>query len=395
VCVLAKHFSLRNLDLAEDVVQATLLEALRAWQTRGVPDNPAAWVRQVAKNKLLDHLRHERVISQKADQLAELEGAKDTIDDGFLDSEIEDGQLRMMFVCCVPELEAVDRLALALKTLCGFNFVEIGRALQLNPETVKKRLQRAKAHLQEFNLALDVPLPHELERRLAGVHAVLYLLFNEGYLSTANDQTIRLDLCDEAIRLATLLADHPRYHRPSSDALLALFLFHRARFDSRIDDAGRIVLLGDQDRRTWDKSVMNMAFDRLDRAARGTRLSRYHVEAGVAYEHGRASSLATTNWDRIIQLYDLLINFEPTPTLQLNRAIALAERDGPSAGLNAMQAEQLEASLGQHHLYHATVGELLRRLGESSLAKEAFQRALNCSPSPAEKLLLSQKINTV
>jgi predicted RNA polymerase sigma factor len=223
------------------------------------------------------------------------------------------------------------------------------------------------------------------------VHCVLYLLFNEGYLSTADDHSIRRDLCDEAIRLTTLLADHPRYSRPSSDALLALMLFHAARFDARIDDAGRIVLLGDQDRATWDAAMIQAASARLDRSAHGTVISRYHLEAGIAREHCQAPSLATTNWDMVIRLYDLLVAAVPTPILQLNRAIAIAERDGPTAGLTAIQEAQLETTLAGHHLVHATIGELHRRTGDEARAVEAFDRALSCSPSPAERQMLLAK----
>jgi RNA polymerase sigma factor (sigma-70 family) len=389
--VLAKHFSLRNLDLAEDVVQATLMDALRVWRTHGVPDNPTAWVRRVAKNKLLDVLRHDRMATSHANRIGKNELSMETIDDSFLDSEIADSQLRMMFVCCSPQLADEDRIAMALKTLCGFGTEEIARALLITSEAAKKRLQRAKAQLAEADVSLELPDPAELERRLAGVYRILYLLFNEGYLSTSNDDSIRRELCEEAIRLTTLLADHPRYSRPSSDALLALMLFHAARFDSRIDEAGRIVLLGDQDRTTWDQEMIELATARLDRSARGTVISRYHLEAGIAYEHCRATSLAATNWDAVIQLYDALIGAGVTAVLQLNRVIAIAQRDGPTAGLKAIRDDSLESTLVRHHLLHATVGELHRRCGNLVFAAEAIDRALACSPSPAERQILMTK----
>lgn len=392
--VLAKLFSLRNLDLAEDVVQATLMDALRVWRTRGVPDNPTAWVRRVAKNKLLDLIRHDRMATSHAPHIGKEELTITAIDDSFVDSEIADSQLRMMFVCCDPRLADEDRVALALKTLCGFGLEEIARALLISGEAAKKRLQRAKAMLADAGVSLEVPPASELEKRLAGVHRVLYLLFNEGYLSTSDDQAIRRDLCDEAIRLSTFLTDHPRYGRPSSDALLALMLFHAARFDARVDEAGRIVLLGDQDRSTWDVAMIEMATRRLDRSARGTVISRYHLEAGIAYEHCRAVSLQATNWNAVIQLYEALIAAVPSAMYQLNRAIALAERDGPTAGLAAIRMAELEKQLIGHHLLHATMGELHRRNGDDSKAIAAYDRALSCSPSPAERTMLMAKRKT-
>jgi RNA polymerase sigma-70 factor (ECF subfamily) len=236
VSVLTRIFGWRHFDLVEDMVQATLLDALQAWQVRGVPDNPSGWVHRIAKNKILDALRRDQIGRRVLGEWAAGRPThEEALDDLFFDSEIEDSQLRMMFACCHPHLARENQLALTLKALCGFGNAEIARALLVTEETVKKRLQRATRDLVEQQIALDPPAAGELAGRLDSVHRVLYLLFNEGYSSSEGDTAIRADLCEEAARLSHLLCCHPRFRTPAADALLALMLFHAARLESRLD----------------------------------------------------------------------------------------------------------------------------------------------------------------
>ncbi|HMF12367.1 MAG TPA: sigma-70 family RNA polymerase sigma factor, partial [Gemmataceae bacterium] len=252
VSVLTRIFGWRHYDLVEDTVQATLLDALEAWRIRGVPDNPSAWVHRVAKNKILDSLRRDRICERVLGELASTRPTNEEgLDNLFFDSEIEDSQLRMMFACCHPHLARENQLALTLKALGGFSNAEIARALLVGEDTIKKRLQRATRDLIDHDVALDPPAAGELSQRLDSVHQVLYLLFNEGYSSSEGESAIRTDLCEEAARLCHLLSSHPRFRTPSTHALMALMLFHAARLESRLDQRGSVLLLEEQDRGQW------------------------------------------------------------------------------------------------------------------------------------------------
>src|SRR6516225_6425887 len=271
VAVLTRIFGWRNFDLVEDMVQATLVDALQSWEVRGVPDNPSAWVHRIAKNKIIDALRRDKVGQRVLGEWAELRSptlANHLANDGgldelSLDSEIEDSQLRMMFACCHPHLARENQLALTLKALCGFGNAEIARALLVGEETVKKRLQRATRDLIDRQIALDPPAQSELPERLDSVHQVLYLLFNEGYSSSEGETAIRADLCEEAARLCHLLCSHPRFRTPATDALMALMLFHAARLDSRLDSHGAVLLMEEQDRGQWDRRLIRRAQEYL------------------------------------------------------------------------------------------------------------------------------------
>jgi RNA polymerase sigma factor (sigma-70 family) len=253
VSVLTRIVGWRHFDLVEDMVQATLLDALEAWRIRGVPDNPSGWVHRIAKNKILDALRRDQIGERVLGKWAAARATgEDELDELFFDSEIEDSQLRMMFACCHPHLARENQLALTLKALCGFGNAEIARALLVGEETVKKRLQRATRDLIEHEIALDPPAAGEFAGRLDSVHQVLYLLFNEGYSSSEGETAIRADLCEEAARLCHLLCSYPRFRTPATHALMALMLFHAARLESRLDHRGSVLLLEEQDRGKWD-----------------------------------------------------------------------------------------------------------------------------------------------
>jgi RNA polymerase sigma-70 factor (ECF subfamily) len=393
VSVLTRIFGWRHFDLVEDMVQATLLDALEAWRVRGAPDNPSGWVHRVAKNKVLDALRRDQ-ISQHA--LGEWATARPTHEEGldelFFDSEIEDSQLRMMFACCHPHLARENQLALTLKALCGFGNGEIARALLVGEETVKKRLQRATRDLIDHQIALDPPPADELARRLDSVHQVLYLLFNEGYSSSEGETAIRADLCEEAARLCHLLCCHRRFRTPAADALLALMLFHAARLGSRLDQGGSVLLLEEQDRGKWDQRLIRRAQEFLARSAEGTVISPFHLEAAIASHHCRAKSFAETDWPAILRLYDALLAQQASPVYLLNRAIVVAQIDCPRAGIRALEEAGRDPALRHYHLFDATLGELYRRAGELARARQHFEAARQKTASPFDHELLDRRL---
>ena len=393
VSVLTRVFGWRNFDLVEETVQATLILALQSWQTRGVPKNPSGWIHRVAKNKILDALRRDEIRQRVTREWAHGRASQESgIDDLFQESEIEDSQLRMIFACCHPILARENQIALTLKTLCGFGDSEIARALLANQETIKKRLQRAKQELIDRQVSLDPPTAEELAERLDVVHQVLYLIFNEGYSSSRGEQAIRIDLCEEAARLCYLLCGHERCRTPSTFALMALMLFHAARLEARLDAQGGVLLIEDQDRNKWDRRLIQRAEQFLDQSAEGTVVTPYHLEAGIALHHCRASSFAETNWPAIRRLYDALIRMYPSPIYLLNRAIVVAEIDGPHAGIEALKSAAEDESLSRYHLLDATLGELYRRAGDLPQARQYFEAAKQKTASPCDHELIDRRL---
>jgi RNA polymerase sigma-70 factor (ECF subfamily) len=393
VAVLTRIFGWRKFDLVEEMVQATLLDALQSWQVRGVPDNPAGWIHRVAKNKILDALRREAIGRRVTRNYALMRPANTAgLDALFLDSEIADSQLRMMFACCHPHLARENQLALTLKALCGFGNAEIARALLIAEETVKKRLQRATRDLVKRQVALDAPAADELLARLDVVHQVLYLLFNEGYSTSTGEAAIRADLCEEAARLCHLLCEHPPCATPATHALMALMLFHAARLDARIDDRGSILLIAEQDRDRWDRRLITRAKEYLDLSATGTIVSPFHLEAGIALHHCCARSYAETDWPAILRLYDALLTLHPSAVYVLNRAIVVAEIDGPEAGIRALEEAGQDAALNYYHLYDATLGELHRRAGDLGRARAYLESARRKTRSPSDRAIIDRRL---
>jgi RNA polymerase sigma-70 factor (ECF subfamily) len=394
VSVLTRLFGWRHFDLVEDMVQATLLDALESWRVRGVPDNPSGWVHRIAKNKVLDALRRDR-IGQRV--LGEWAAARPTHEEGldalFFEAEVEDSQLRMMFACCHPHLARENQLALTLKALCGFGNAEIARALLVGEEAVKKRLQRATRDLIEHHVALEPPAAGELARRLGGVHQVLYLLFNEGYSSSEGDTAIRADLCEEAARLCHLLCSHPRFGTPATHALMALMLFHAARLESRLDQRGSVLLLEEQDRAKWDRRLIRRAREFLARSAEGTVISAFHLEAAIACHHCTAESYAATDWPAILRLYDALLSLHRSPVYLLNRAVVVAQIDGPRAGIRALDEAGRDPALRHYHLFDATLGEFYRRAGDLTRARQHLESARQKTNSPFDRELIDRRLS--
>jgi RNA polymerase sigma-70 factor (ECF subfamily) len=393
VSVLTRLFGWRHFDLVEDMVQATLMDALEAWRLRGVPDNPSGWVHRVARNKILDVLRREQA-GQRV--LGEWAAARPTHEEGldalFFDTEIEDSQLRMMFACCHPHLARENQLALTLKALCGFGNAEIARALLVGEETVKKRLQRATRDLIDHQIALDAPAASELAPRLDSVHQVLYLLFNEGYSSSDGEVAIRADLCEEAARLCYLLCSDPLFRTPATHALMALMLFHAARLEARLDQRGSILLMEEQDRSRWDQGLIRRAQEFLDQSAEGTVISAFHLEAGIAHLHCTATSYAATDWPAILRLYDALLTIHRSPVYLLNRAIVVAQIDGPHAGIRALAEAGQDLALRHYHLFDATLGEFYRRAGDFPRARQSLETARQKTTSPFDRELIDRRL---
>ncbi len=394
VASLVRFFGLRHFDLVEDMVQAALVEALDAWKIQGVPVQPAAWIYRVAKNRVLDALRRDANFQNKAAEYA-LQGTssgKLQIDELFDESQLQDSQLRMIFACCHPALKPEDAIPLTLKSLCGFNEQEIAQGMLLESETVRKRIYRTKQLLIEQQVSLDLPTARQLPARLHFVHNVLYLMFNEGYLSTNSDRAIRSDVCEEAARLCHLLTEHPNCSTRNTFALLALMLFHASRFDSRIDSQGGLVLLEDQDRQKWDQRMMSRAMDYLNHTSDEGAASVYHYEAAIAMHHCRARTFAQTDWAAIVNLYDCLVESADSPIYQLNRAIAIGQRDGPDAALALLNKIANEPTLAKSPLLDATFGELYRMQGDTNRAIAFFRKASNKARSSHDRELIDRRI---
>jgi RNA polymerase sigma factor (sigma-70 family) len=391
VSVLSRRFGVQRLELCEDAAQTALLRAVRAWPEQGVPDNKGGWLYRVALNEVLGSLRREKrteLSAVEVERVAE-EGQEEQV---YLESEIKDDQLSLLFVCADPAIARESQIVLALKTLCGFSTGEIALRLFQSEDAIHKRLQRARASLRGKSAELEAAGGPELESRLPAVLQMLYLLFTEGYSSAQPDTLIRRELCDEALRLGLLLAEHPVTAAPETDALLALMYLDAARFAARVDGAGGLLLLEEQDRSLWDRALIQLGLSFLERAARGERLSRYHLEAGIAVEHCLAPSFAETRWSEIVRLYELLDRVAPSPLNALNRAIALAEWQGPEAGLVLLEALRPPAWLVGYYLWDATLGELYRRRGDRERALSHLTRALDTAPTQAEKTLIQRRI---
>jgi len=393
VAVLTRFFGFRNFDLVEEMVQSALLEALQSWRVRGVPANPSAWVHKVAKNKILDALRRDDLGRRVCEEWAVSRPSGSAgLDDLFLDTAIEDSQLRMIFACCHPVLARENQLALTLKTLCGFGVPEIARALLINEETVKKRLQRATRELATNHVSLEPPDATQLIERLDAVHQVLYLIFNEGYSSTKGESAIRADLCEDAAYLCHLLCSHPRCSTSTTRALMALMLFHAARLEARLDEQGSILLMEDQDRTKWDERLIRRARDFLDQSAEGTTVSPFHLEAGISLYHCSAKCYSETDWPAILRLYDALLTLHRSPVYLLNRAIVIAEIEGPCAGIRALRETEQESALRHYHLFDATLGELYRRSGDMERARQYLEAARRKTASPHDQAIIDHRL---
>lgn len=394
VATLTGIFGVEHLNLAEDVVQEALARALQTWPFYGVPQNPAAWIMRASRNLALDVVRRQKVFREKEAEIVRLMDRPDAAPDQtvVLEEEIADDRLRMMFVCCHPVVPAEAQAALALNTLCGFSVTEISHAFLTTDAAIAKRLTRAKQKIREERIAFEIPAGEELARRLESVLHTLYLLFNEGYKASTGEKLVREEICQEAIRLAGLLARHPSGNRPQTHALVALMLLNAARLPARVDEQGNLLRLQEQDRTKWDQAMIARGMFHFGQSAAGNELTEYHLQAGIAACHCTARDYESTDWRQILALYDRLVQLDDSPIVALNRAIVLANIQGPQAGIDAIASINKRAKLKSYYLLYAALGEFEERLNHLPAAAAHFRRALELAELSSERAFLARRL---
>jgi RNA polymerase sigma-70 factor (ECF subfamily) len=382
---------LGDFDLAEEAVQEAFVVALERWPRLGIPDNPGAWITTTARNKAIDRIRRERRLEEKREALARLEALRPT-EESVDTPTIGDDRLRLIFTCCHPALATEAQVALTLRTLAGLRTPEIARAFLVPEATMSQRLVRAKKKIKAARIPYRVPPDHDLPERLRSVLAVLYLVFNEGYAASAGDALVRRELCAEAIRLGRVLTELMP-DEPEVLGLLALMLLQDSRREARVSPAGELILLEDQDRTRWDRAEIEEGMALLDRAFRMGVPGPYQLQAAIAANHARATRPEDTDWRRIATLYERLAAFQPSPVVELNRAVAVAMAYGPERGLELIEgvAEALDRYL---HL-HSARADLLRRLGRRDEAAAAYRRALDLAGNDVERRFLERRLAEV
>ncbi len=394
VAILTRIFGIEHLNLAEDVVQEALARALQTWPFYGVPKNPSAWIMRASRNLALDVVRRRKVFQNKQAEISRLmdrDGA--TPDEAiFSEDEISDDRLRLMFVCCHPAIPAEAQVALALKTLCGFSVAEIGHAFLTTEAAIAKRLTRAKQKIHQARIPFEIPAGGELGQRLDSVLQSLYLLFNEGYKASSGDNLVREELCEEAIRLAELLVAHPAGNQPETHALLALMLLNAARNPTRLDTGGNLLRLQEQDRTRWDKSMIARGMFHFAQSAAGNELSEYHLQSGIAACHCAAKDYESTDWHQILSLYDRLIEFDQSPVVALNRAVAIANIRGAKAGLQAVRRIRNLNKLSSYYLLYAVLGEFEMQSGNPQAAAEQFRKSFELAETKSERAFLLKRL---
>jgi RNA polymerase sigma factor (sigma-70 family) len=395
---LTRLFGTHNLALVEDVVQDAFLRALETWKLRGVPPNPSAWLMTTARNRALDVIRRERTARTFAPELTRLLETEwatvAVVDEAFSGDVVLGEQLRMMFSCCDPALPEPAQIALMLNILCGFGAGEIAEAFLESRAAVEKRIVRGKRVLAESTRLFDLS-DADRAPRLAAVHRALYLLFNEGYHGSSAQAAVRGELCDEAMRLAALLREQPATRTPATLALSALMALHAARLSSRLDDAGELQSLGHQDRGSWNRDLIEQGRALLEESASGSDVSSYHLEGAIAAVHAESASTARTDWDAIVRLYDQLMRVAPSVVVALNRAIAIAQRDGPDRGIEEIGRIEDRERLSSYPFLSAALGELERRRGNEAAASEHFARAVTLARTDAERKYLRRQVEAV
>jgi RNA polymerase sigma factor (sigma-70 family) len=396
VSILIRIFGVDHLQLAEDVVQEALVRALQTWPYYGIPKNPAAWLMQTAKHLALDLVRREKLFRDKLPQITgslELSLKESNAENTpQFSEEIRDGRLRLIFTCCHPAIPGEAQSALALKTLCGFSPAEIASAFLTSEAAITKRLTRARRRIRELQVPFEIPAGEELSARLDGVLQTLYLLFNEGYKASSGDTLVRVELCLEAIRLGVLLAEHPVVGQPRTHALVALMLLNSARLSSRTSPEGDLLLLKEQDRAHWDREMIRRGLAQLNQAASGDELSEYHLQAGIAACHCLAPGYQSTDWQKILSLYDCWMKINESPVVALNRAIAVANLKGPQAGLKAISEIRHRKHLESYYLLYAVWAEFEAQLGNFGSAAEHLRKSLSLTDLKSERAFLSKKV---
>ena len=392
VAYLTRMLGPEHLDLAEEVTQEALLKALQNWPYTGIPNNPAGWLFRVARNSALDAIRHRTLTGEKSAELsAEHFRHAATPDDAELEERFRDDELRMVLMCCHPTLPQDARVALSLKTTGGFSVREIARAFLADEATIAQRLVRAKRQIRQSGIRFELPAGEDLDVRLDSALEVIYLMFNEGYAAQSGEDLVRQDLCGEALRLGRLLATSS-VSTPQVHALVALMAFQAARLPARVDAAGELVVLEDQDRRQWDRGLIALGFHHFEMCAEGTSVTSYHVQAAIAATHARAEQGRATDWEQILELYDQLLQLSPSPVVELNRAVVVAKVNGPEAALAVLRQLEGNRALRNYYLLPAVQGQLLLEIGDKAGASEYLGRALDCPCSEPERRFLRRKL---
>lgn len=388
VSVLCKHIGFERLEIAEEIASETFLTATETWGVKGNPQNPTAWLYAVAKNKVKNYLQRNSVFQNKI--LPELTKSQSESFEPEIDlspENIYDSQLRMMFTICHPSISPEAQVGLSLRILCGFGIEEISDAFLTNKETINKRLFRAKEKLREEKIRIELPESEEIEGRLGSVLSTIYLLFNEGYHSISQNKTLRKDLCLEAIRLCSMLVENTVTDKPQVYALLALMCFHTSRFEARQDEKGEQILYQDQDTNLWNYDLMAKGEIFLNKAASGTMLTKYHLEAGIAYWHTQKED-TKEKWENILQLYNRLLQLQYSPIAALNRTYALSKTNSKEEAI--IEAEKL--NLTENHFYFALLGELYLDIDRSK-SEENFRKALSLAKTSHDKSSIQKKID--
>lgn len=391
VCVLSSHFGLKHIEIAEDIVSDTFLSATEAWAINGIPDNPVAWLYSVAKNKIKNHFKHSDLFKQKISPELMYQGQtfKDCSEVDLSEKNISDSQLAMIFTVCNPVNSNEVQIALALNLLCGFGAGEIADAFLTTRDIVYKRILRAKEKLKEIDLKIEQPTAKEVIERLDNVLKTIYLLFSEGYYSTSQNIVLRKDLCAEAMRLCYMLIENQATNLPKTNALLALMCFHTSRFEARTNENGEMVLYQDQDESLWNKELIEQGAYFLSKASSGDSLSKYHLEAGIAYWHTQKKD-SIEKWEHILELYNNLLILEYSPIAALNRTFVLSKTKGKETAI----AEAEKLNLADNHFYYSLLGDLYMGVDHKK-ALQNFQKALELAKSPADKAIITKNMKRV
>ena len=397
ISVLTKVFGFANLDLVEDVVQDSLVEAIKIWTYEGVPNDPAAWLYRVAKNKALNIVNREKYKQKYSSEILrsnkKIPDLPLSFNHIFSEEEIADDQLSMMFTCCHPAISSDSQVALTLKTLCGFSRQEIAKAFLTTEENINKRLVRARKKIRDNKIPFEVPVGSELNNRLQTVLETIYLLFNEGYNASVGPELIRYEVCEEAIRLAEIIIEHSTIQTNSDIyALLALMQLNASRFKSRQDADGNIITLEYQDRTAWDYTIMEKGFTNLKNSTDSGHISLYHILATISAYHCSASSMANTDWESILVLYDRLMQIDSSPIVRLNRAIAISHIGRTKDALRELASIESIPFIKSYYLFYSIKAEFFIELGHKADAVSMLRKAIELTSLESEKALLRKKI---